>query len=126
MNQNDQENLLLEKVKLLLDRSAEDLDRRTGQRLEQIRLQALRGAEEKHKGFLFSQPWITLGSFAVATIALVAVFFWLHTTPSDLPFKHVEDLEIITSKEHIDLYQNLDFYEWLAGRENGGTRGHVS
>lgn len=125
MNTNASENLFSEKIKHLLDRSAENLDSRTRQRLELIRLKALRGREETHRGHPFSLRWITVGGFAAATMAALALFFWLNTSAGDLPFKHVEDLEIITSKEHIDLYQDLDFYEWLAARENGGAKGHA-
>lgn len=47
MNANEQERLFLGKVKNLLDQGAEDLNRQTRQRLEEVRIRALRSAEEK-------------------------------------------------------------------------------
>jgi len=59
-------------------------------------------------------------------MAAVALFFWLSTSPGNLPAKHAEDFEIVTSQERIDFYQNLDFYRWLATKENGSRRGYRS
>jgi hypothetical protein len=69
-----------------------------------------------------------VGSFAAATMAAVAVFFWLSPSPEPLPTTgQVEDLEIITSQERLDFYQNLDFYRWLETNENGvRTNGKAS
>ncbi len=47
MNANDQERFLLEKVKDLLDQGVEDLNRRTKERLEEVRIRALRPADEE-------------------------------------------------------------------------------
>jgi hypothetical protein len=119
MNTNEQERRLLEKAKDLLTGSAEDPDSRTKQRLEHIRLAALSAAEKKHVRFLLPTRWVTVGAFAAAAMAVVAVFFWLRTSTGDFPNKHIEDFEIIASKEQIDLFDNLEFYRWLATTENG-------
>ena len=119
MNANDWERQFLEKVKGLLNEGVENLDRQTGQRLEHIRIKALEAAREKRSGFFTPLRWVMVGGFATATMAAVALFFWLNTSPGDLPVKQVEDFEIITSQEPIDFYQNLDFYRWLATKENG-------
>jgi hypothetical protein len=52
-------------------------------------------------------------------MVVVAIFFWLRASPGDFPGKHIEDFEIIASMENIDLYENLEFYRWLATKENG-------
>ena len=116
----DQEEGLLEKAKDLLNGAAENLDGQTGQRLERIRTNALRASEEKPSGFFTPLHWIMVGGFGAATMAAVALFFWLNPFPGDFPAKHVGDFEIITSREPIDLYQDLEFYRWMA-TQNGPT-----
>jgi len=126
MNANDWEKQFLEKVKGLLNEGVENLDRQTGQRLEHIRIKALKAAREKPSGFFTPLRWVMVGGFATATMAAVALFFWLNPSPGNLPVRQVEDFEIITSQERIDFYQNLDFYRWLATEENGPTQGKHS
>jgi hypothetical protein len=120
MNGCERENRLEENIKSLLDRSSETLDERTRRRLEAIRRQSLEGPQKSSRLFFKPLRWITAGAFATAC-AVFGMFFWLNTSPGELPVTHAEDLEIITSNDHIDLFQNLDFYEWLSTKENGKT-----
>jgi hypothetical protein len=118
MNAKDPEELFLEKVQGLLDHGTENLGSHTERRLEDIRGEALTAAEEKRSRFFPPRRWVLVGSFAMATLAAVGLFFWLSpsaTTPP--PTGQLEDLEIITSQEQIDFYQNLDFYRWLGSKE---------
>ena len=128
MNAKDPEKLLLEKAKDLLNLGVESLGPQTERRLEDIRVRALSAAEEKRPGFFSPRRWVMVGSFAAATMAAVAVFFWMSPSPEPLPTTgQVEDLEIITSQERLDFYQNLDFYRWLETNENGvKTNGKAS
>ena len=128
MNAKDPEKLLLEKAKDLLNLGVESLGPQTERRLEDIRVRALSAAEEKRPGFFSPRRWVMVGSFAAATMAAVAIFFWLSSSPEPLPTTgQVEDLEIITSQERLDFYQNLDFYRWLETNENGvRTNGKAS
>ena len=122
MNASDQEKHFLEKARNLLNEGVENLDRQTCQCLQNIRIRALRAMEESRSALLVPLRWIMVGGFATATVAAVALFFWLSTSPENLPAKQAEDFEIITSQEKIDFYQNLDFYRWLATEENGPRR----
>ena len=126
MNASDQEKHFLEKARSLLNEGVENLDRQTCQSLENIRIGALRAMEERRSGLFVPMRWIMVGGFATATMAAVALFFWLTNSPENLPAKHAEDFEIITSQERIDFYQNLDFYRWLATERNGPRRGNRS
>jgi len=119
MNGDEQEKRLLEKAKGLLSEAAENLDSQTKRRLERIRLDALSAADEKEAPFFPRSRWVTAGAFAAAGMAAAAVFFWLRTSTGDFPNRHTEDFEIIASGESIDFYENLDFYRWLATKENG-------
>jgi len=117
MNPKDPEKLFLESVQDLLNQGAEDLGSQTERRLEEFRGRALMSAQEKHLRFFPLRRWIMVGSFAMATLAAAGLFFWLNTSTETLPTGQIEDLEIITSQERLDFYQNLDFYRWLESKE---------
>jgi hypothetical protein len=128
MNAKDPEKLLLKRAKDLLNLRVENLGPRTERRLEDIRVRALSAAEGKRPGLFSPRRWVMAGSFAAATMAVVALFFWLSPSPEPLPATgQVEDLEIITSQERIDFYQNLEFYRWLETTGKGvRTNGNAS
>ncbi len=121
MNTQDPEKLLLEKARDLLNLGGERLGPQTERRLAEIRGRAVDAAREKRLGFFSPGRWVMVGSFAAATMAAVALFFWLSPSPAPLPTGQMEDLEIITSQERMDLYRNLDFYRWVETNENGVT-----
>ncbi len=118
MNAKDPEELFLEKVQGILDHGTKNLAGRTTQRLEEIRGQALMAAGEKRPRFFLPRRWVLAGSFATVALAAVGLFLWLSPSTETLPAGEIEDLEIITSQERIDFYQNLDFYRWLGSKEN--------
>lgn len=118
MNAKDPEELFLEKVQDFLDQGTENLGSQTERRLEEIRGQALITAGEKRSSFLLPRRWVLAGSFAMVTLAAVGLFLWLSPSTETLPAGEIEDLEIITSQERIDFYQNLDFYRWLGSKED--------
>jgi len=121
MNPKDPEKLLLEKAHDLLNLGVERLGPRTERRLAEIRVRAMDAAGDKRRGFFSPARWIMVGSFAAATMAAVALFFMFSPSSPPLPTGHVEDLEILTSRERMDLYRNLDFYRWVETNENGVT-----
>jgi hypothetical protein len=118
MNANDPEKLLLEKAQGLLDQGVENLGSHIERRLEEIRAGALSVAVEKRSKFFLPRRWVLAGSFAMATLAAAALLFFLSPSTETLPTGDLEDLEIITSKDRLDIYQNLDFYRWLGSKEN--------
>jgi len=125
MNTNDLEKEFLEKVGGLLNENVSRLDTETANQLEQIRTKAL-SLTEKPWGFLIPRRWIMLGGLTSAAMTAVALFIWLYTFPGDFPSRNIEDFEIITSNEKADFYENLDFYRWLATKENGPKNGKGS
>jgi hypothetical protein len=54
----------------------------------------------------------------MATLVAAALFFFLSPSTEILPTGDLDELEIITSRERLDIYQNLDFYRWLGSKEN--------
>jgi len=123
MTGNDEEKRFLAKAQDLLDGVAQNLDNQKGQRLEHIRNNALRTARENPSPFFTPLRWIMIGGFGTATLAAAALFFWLSAPPVNLPVRHVEDFEIITSREPIDFYQDLEFYRWIASPNGPMARG---
>jgi hypothetical protein len=118
MNANDPEKLFLEKVQSLLDQGAENLESQTERRLEAIRAGALTAVAEKSPRFFLPRRWVLAGSFAMVTLAAAALLFFLSPSTETLPTGDLEDLEIITSRERLDIYQNLDFYRWLGSKDS--------
>ena len=107
----------LKEVRDLLEGGSENLDPHTRQRIATIRSKALRLGKKKPSPFFFPFRWILAGSFSMATVVAVALFFWLNGTPGEIPVKNIEDFEILTSREQIDIYENVDFYRWLAAEK---------
>ncbi len=118
MNEQEKEKKIVEKIRSFLDESAESLSPEIRLRLQEARFQALKAAEKKPR-FLSFPRWITVGGLATATTATLAIFFWFNVPSVEIPAKQVEDFEILTSKEQIDFYNDLEFFRWLAAKENG-------
>ncbi len=121
-----EEELFLENVNGLLNEGIRNLDRSIQQRLQDARTEALKSDVQERAGFFTPLRWAMVGGFATMVAAAVGLLFWLPTSPVLLPAKNIEDLEIITSAEHIDFYQNLDFYLWLATKEDSLKKGKTS
>jgi hypothetical protein len=118
MNEGQKEVQFIEKVKGLLDESAENLDPRIRHRLQQARIQALEARGKRRFSFFTFPRWITIGGLATVATAVLAFFFLFNAPRADFPTKQAEDFEILTSKEHIDFYSDLEFFRWLATKEN--------
>ncbi len=113
MNMEERDRDLLDRVRTALDKSAGNLDDATVRRLRRKRLDALEAAGAGRQTF-FLPRWVTAGGVATVAVLGVAVSVWLSASRPVLPDKQVEDLEIITAKEHLDFYADLEFYRWLA------------
>ncbi len=114
MNQEEQEREFLDNIRSTLDRSAADLDPRTLARLREGRRHALAQGSRQRPGLWH---WLRLPAAAFAvSMALMAVFLYLRE-PAVQPYNGIEDLDIITSNENLDMLIDLEFYVWLAEEE---------
>jgi len=118
MDEVQKEAQFLEKVKGLLDENAESMDPHLRHRLQQARLQALEARQKRRLRFFAVPRWITIGGLATAATIVLAFLFLFNVPKVDFPAKQLEDFEIITSKDHIDFYKDLEFFRWLATKEN--------
>ena len=44
--------------------------------------------------------------------------FWLNDSANERMVPALEDLDLLASSEPFDLYEELDFYDWLAEHEH--------
>ncbi len=119
MSLEEREHLLNKKARALLDASTANLNSLIRYRLEEIRREVLGASSESRWRVLFYNRWKAFGALATAATGVAAVFLFLYSAPQEFTVKNPEDFEILTSQEPLDLYGNLDFYRWLAGKENG-------
>lgn len=110
MSDGDRDQQLVDRTRAALERSADELDAPTLSRLAQMRASALERAEA-------AQPrarWLPAGALAAASAAgLLWLLFPANTDPT--PTDALEDLELLSSAESLDLLDELEFYEWLEG-----------
>lgn len=120
MNIDKREKGFLQRVKQELDAGVEQLDPVTLARLKSGRMRALEKAHQGGWRFTDIPRWVTAGGFATVTVAVVAVSLWSAAPRRNMVAAHPEDREIVASREQFDLYDDLEFYRWLA--ENGDAR----
>ena len=117
MTTEKRENNFVENAKRVLDQDTENLDGATVSRLRQMRYIARDKAE--------SNWWqkFRLPAAALVTASLIATFSYVQMRTSDelQTVKTIEDMEILASGEQLDLYEDYDFYAWLAEeQQNAG------
>lgn len=117
----------LERAKVLLDQSAQNLDAATLSRLQQARHAAL--ARQPPRRF---RGWF-LSAGLVGACALLLVFVMMHPAPSETEIavptdaaatKSAEtfsgdDMSIVSGDDSLELYQDLEFYAWLDAQDQG-------
>jgi hypothetical protein len=96
-------------IKQTLDESVEALDANTLSMIRQIRAQAVDKAKAHHH-----VNWLGVmsGALATACVMVFAVMILLKS-PTPMQTVPVEDLELISSSENLELFEDLEFYEWL-------------
>lgn len=100
----------------VFDEHVASLDAHARSRLNQARQAALDTARNKQR--VITPRWLVpAGSMAAVAMIASITFQYLHggATGADKPAvtSAMEDMEIIASKDDLDLLQNVDFYEWM-------------
>lgn len=119
MRQNERDEIMIQTVRRELDRSTGDLEGTLAGRLAEIRAGAV--TEAARRRFPFIPRWVTVGGVATLTAAAVAGIIWF-TAPSLEPVPVAvqddpEQVEMIAANDHIQLYEDIEFYHWLAAQE---------
>ncbi len=102
-------------AKAVLDRAVGEVDRATALRLQQGRLAALDARTRRSSWRLWAS------GVAVASLAALAVLLW---TQPGAPPQHaavtLDDFELVTSVENVELAEDLEFFHWLADDDQAG------
>ena len=91
----------------LLDASSESLDAATLSKLRQARQRAL--APVKKPGATW---WLPAGAATAASVVAITTF-WIGVMAPQARVHGLEDLEILVAADNTELYEQLDFYDWL-------------
>jgi hypothetical protein len=120
MSGEERDSVFAERMRKLLDESAVRPDEQTRMRLRSIRLKALEVAEQQVPWYLRFPRWVAAGGLATAIVLVMAVSLWITAGRNAIPVAQVEDLDILTTNEQLELYKDLDFYRWLESADNSG------
>ncbi len=99
-------------IRHTLDSTVDHLDPSINRCLQQARHAALKTSAKPHRPF-----WQPAGALLLASILLLAVFIWPKRQNMPEPVA-LADLELITTGDSLQLYENLDFYQWLLERDS--------
>jgi hypothetical protein len=117
----EKEARFLAKARQGLLASEEQLEAATASRLRDARHKAVEAAGVRGKGYFRIPNWARIGGVATAAAAVLVFMLWFDTPKQDLPVKSPDEFEIVLNADNMDLFEDLDFYEWLAGTGNGGS-----
>ncbi|GMQ97366.1 MAG: hypothetical protein BMS9Abin15_1081 [Gammaproteobacteria bacterium] len=105
---------LIHGIRTSLDDSVHALDGQTQSRLRQARQRALDRLDTGHRWRTIHTNRFIQTSLALVSVAAIAVMLvWSTPQPSPILI-HADDLEMMTDIDGLELYENLEFYEWLA------------
>jgi ferric-dicitrate binding protein FerR (iron transport regulator) len=109
------EQAFIARAKDVLDRAADELDAATARKLQRARAAAL----ERRSRWSRRAAWVA--GLAAASVAALALWLWTgQPGPERQAAVPLEDFELVTSVENIELVEDLDFYHWLADGDTAG------
>lgn len=114
MNNNEKD--FLEFARQRLNQGTENLDPETRHKLIAMRNRALNIPERKK----WLPEWAPLPTMGLLTAVLYLILVYAKPTSAPRLDTGLEDLEVLTSVDQLELYENLEFYDWLAN-ENDDT-----
>ena len=103
----DNDSNWLEPVSAELRRSVDTIDTATSARLARIRQQALTRAPVRK----LARYALPVG--LLATACMVLAFVMTLRQPQPTPNEMLDNLDLITASESLELIEDLEFYEWL-------------
>lgn len=103
------------RAKRVLDGTVQEMDQPIALRLQRGRLAVL---ESKPRRSVWS---VWASGFAVASVAALALYLW---GPQPISQQHagvpLDDFELVTSVENVELAEDLEFFHWLADDDTTG------
>ena len=124
----DNDARIIEHIRQRLDEDVEALDDATLSRLRQARRLALAAASQPNRpwwGKIWpgSRPagdWLVPAGAFASVFATALALTLMVAEPDNGLVRAVDDLELFTVGEDLELYENLEFYQWLEDREQAG------
>ena len=102
-------------AKVVLDRAVGKVDHATALRLQQGRLASL-DARARRSSWRF---WAS--GVAIASLAALVVLLWTQlAAPPQHATVSLDDFELVTSVENVELAEDLEFFHWLADDDQAG------
>ena len=117
----EKEARFLDKARQSLLAAEDRLDAGTLMRLRDARARAVEASDARGRGFFRIPNWMRAGAFATAVAAVMVFMIWVDTPKQDLPVKSLDEFEIVLYADNLDIYEDMDFYEWLADTGNEGS-----
>ena len=120
MNRHDEEKNFLNQINKKLDQRVGTIDDATLDALRNIRKSAITEAADRSEN-IFTR--FQLYPMVVATAALVLVVsvtlkINMNSAVDDIP--GLEDIPLMSASDDIDLYRDLEFYQWLEAEKVNG------
>ena len=101
------------KLKQSLDHSVDDLSQQTLASLNEIRQQTLNG---KAAASANRFQWTLWGPAGGLVAAAVVAAVWVGN-PAVQPNSNIDDLELLTSEQDLELMEDIEFIAWLMEQE---------
>ena len=111
MNENEEDKRFLKQVKKTLDEGSSRLDPGIQSRLTQIRFKAMESKSSRWFPEWLYQPATQWASVACALLLVVLYFGEPNKTQMG---PGLEDIDLLASADVLELYEELEFYAWLA------------
>ena len=113
----EEDHSFIKKIKHDLDEGTEQLDAGIQSKLTRMRHEALDTGERRgiFSGFNLWDPALRWPGLATASVAALAVFLYFQTPAGMQP--NFEDIDLLASEDKLELYEELEFYAWLAEEE---------
>lgn len=100
-----------------LNQIEQNLDSELSRRLYQARRAAIAQAGTPAPRFKYFKP--ALAASAASLLAVAMLISSPQTPMEDIITNGAKDAELISSQEDLELYQDLEFYSWLAVADHG-------
>jgi type VI protein secretion system component VasF len=117
----EKEARFLEKARRSLLATEDRLDADTLSRLRDARVRAVEASGARKRGFFRIPNWARAGAFATVVAAVMVFMIWVDNPKQDLSVKSLDEFEMVLYADNMDIYEDMDFYEWLAGEGNGSS-----
>jgi len=111
-----------------LDHSIDKLDESTLARLRVARKKAVDLTTNSpstsytgHLPALISRGWLPVGGIAATAAAVILTVSLSVTAPTLMDVTNLEDIAVLSATENLDLFDELEFYEWLEDEKHSNS-----